>query len=811
MRSKAGLRMLRWFRWIGAWDAVGWLILVAGCCVSVVGAIAWATTVRSQERQSFGLEAAPVGSSVVTAVRRMDDLTIAADTLIEAKPNLTNTGFAAWYAGIGGARRYPGALGFGYVELVPAGGLAAYTRVVRGDPVPGFAAPGRSLRITPAGRRPTYCLIRLAVEGTLTRLIPGAGYDMCGVTQTSFLASPGTGRVKVVPALIPTVGQVLIVSAPVYRGGRIPGTPTARRAQTLGWIVGAFDVGSVLGTATAGDRNLSVSISRQDVSAPPSALRVASPGSLGLLTSVASIGPAPSPKSFTQRFTLDADGRWIVAVSRVPSWGWFSPTRQAIAVLVCGVLISLLVFVLVRVLAHGRAHALRLVAEKTDQLRYQAVHDALTGLPNRALILDRAQQLIARARRDRTQAAAMFLDLDNFKTVNDSFGHAVGDELLRAVALRISGVLREPDTVGRLGGDEFVVLVESEAHAARVELIAERLLEVLREPFQLESLGDGSISLSASIGIALGDRPTADALLRDADIALYQAKEAGKHRYSVFQQEMEATIHDRLLLEIELHEALARGEFFLEYQPTFDLADGTLTGAEALLRWRHPVRGVLSPDEFFPMAESTGLIVPIGQWALETACAQGRAWHDQGHRIDLSVNVSALQLDDREFAGMLAATLAATGFDPGSLILEITETVLMRDPHLVVDHLEQFKALGVRIAVDDFGTGYSSLAYLRQFPIDVLKIDKSFVSDIATSAESRALIHMLVQLAKTLSLHTVAEGVENAAQLARLREEDCDLGQGYHFAQPLDPSAMQSLLEAGRPLAGRDTSPAAVA
>ncbi len=618
---------------------------------------------------------------------------------------------------------------------------------------------------------------------------------MCAQGTGALLGSPASGRITALSAAIPSLGQILIVSAPVYRGGEVPATATARTAQMLGWITGVFNVGSVLGSAVANDHSLAVSVARVNASRFGSAATTAAKQTgPGRLTAVAKVGPAMSGTVFTRHFSLQADGRWVVTITEKPRWGTLSPTRQGIAVLTGGLLLSLLVFVLIQVLTRSRARALSMVAEKTDELQYQALHDDLTGLPNRALIIDRATQLLARTRRERTEAAAMFLDLDDFKTVNDTFGHAAGDELLRAVAARLSSVLREPDTVGRLGGDEFVVLVESDTRAAHPELVAERMLEILAEPFQLDALEHGPLSVTASIGIAVGTRASSDDLLRDADIALYEAKAAGKRRFAIFRQEMHATLHERLELEIDLHDALAADQLFLEYQPTFDLAAERLTGVEALLRWRHPSRGVIPPDKFIPIAESTGLIVPIGRWVLETACAQGRAWHAQGYPIDVSVNVSALQLDDPGFQDAVSAALITSGFDPASLILEITETTLMHEPELVTKRLGELKKLGIRIAIDDFGTGYSSLAYLQQFPVDELKIDRTFIDRIASSPESKTLIRTLVQLGKTLNLNTLAEGIETTAQLSQLREEDCDFGQGFLFARPLAVDAVSELL-----------------
>ena len=430
------------------------------------------------------------------------------------------------------------------------------------------------------------------------------------------------------------------------------------------------------------------------------------------------------------------------------------------------------------------------------QLSHQSLHDGLTGLPNRILALDRAQQMLARARRLQAPVAALFIDLDGFKHVNDTFGHAAGDELLRTVAARLMTVVREGDTAARLGGDEFVVLLEGSTLDAGPELVAERLLEVLREPYDLTDTLGRHLSVTASIGIALGVRDTADELLRDADLALYGAKAAGRNRYTLFESSMQVSSHDRLALEMDLAEALERQQLFLLYQPTFDLRTETVTGVEALIRWRHPTRGVISPVEFIPIAEDSGLIIPIGRWVLDQACRQGSIWHHAGHAIGMSVNVSARQLDDDGLIEDVRHALQESGLEAESLTLEVTETTLMRDAEAAVKRLVLLKELGVRIAIDDFGTGYSSLAYLRQFPADALKIDRSFIGGITTSKASAALIHTLVQLGKTLDIETLAEGIEDPAQLETLQRERCDHGQGFLFSRPLDVNAVEPFLNA---------------
>jgi len=458
-------------------------------------------------------------------------------------------------------------------------------------------------------------------------------------------------------------------------------------------------------------------------------------------------------------------------------------------------------------------------ARLLDQIRHQAVHDALTGLPNRALILDRAEQMLARARREHRPVAALFIDLDNFKDINDTMGHDAGDKLLRAVAARFSGVLRDSDTVGRLGGDEFVVLAEGVSLAAGPELVAERLQDVLREPFRVEGFEGVPLSVTASIGIAEGERANASDLLREADIALYRAKARGKNCSALFRPQMQSEVLDRLELEMDLRSALAREQYFLLYQPVFDLDQVSVCGVEALLRWNHPVRGVVSPDDFVPVLEDTGLILDVGHWVLREACAQAAVWHRAGLGLTMSVNVSMRQIETDAFLDHVEDALDHSGLDAGSLILEVTETTLMRDTEATVRRLKLLKDLGVRVAIDDFGTGYSSLAYLRRFPVDALKIDRSFVSGMADSTESSALIHTLVQLGRTLGIETLAEGIEEGWQLENLQREHCDLGQGFLFARPLEPGAVEELiaewnppgrvLEGGFPEPGADGAPPA--
>ncbi len=434
------------------------------------------------------------------------------------------------------------------------------------------------------------------------------------------------------------------------------------------------------------------------------------------------------------------------------------------------------------------------LTRRDEELSFLATHDPLTGLPNRTLILDRVKQMLARSARSQTPVAALFIDLDNFKSINDTLGHNAGDELLQAVAARLDGVIRDADALGRLGGDEFVVVSEDLSLAAGPELIAERLLEALAQPFKLGA-EQTRVTVTASIGIAGGERTSAEEFLRDADIAMYRAKWDGKHRYVVFDTAMQDTMQHRMELEMDLRDALKNDEFLLAYQPTFDLSDMSPNGVEALIRWQHPTRGLVQPDDFIPLLEETGMITEVGKWVLDEACYQGAAWRQAGYPIGMAVNVSPRQLDTDQLIGDIEDALSHSGLDPEALTIEITETTLMRNVEETAGRLAAIKQLGVRIAIDDFGTGYSSLAHLQRFPVDALKIDRSFISGLKQNAQGETLIHTLVQLGKALSIETFAEGIEQQQELSLLQGEDCDSGQGFLFARPLDIPTTEAFLQ----------------
>ena len=417
------------------------------------------------------------------------------------------------------------------------------------------------------------------------------------------------------------------------------------------------------------------------------------------------------------------------------------------------------------------------------ELAHQAMHDALTGLPNRALLYDRLGQALNRVGRHSAAVAVLFGDLDRFKLVNDSLGHGAGDTLLVAVAERLSNVLRSGDTAARFGGDEFVLLCEDVSGERQAITIAERIAAELDEPFIIE--GD-EVFVRTSVGIALATEPGArpEALIRDADAAMYRAKERGGGTYEVFDDQMRERAVRRMETENALHRALDRGEFVMHYQPIVQMATGALHGVEALARWQHPLRGLVMPGEFIEAAEETGLIIALGAWAFEAACRQSASW---GGDISMAVNLSARQCTHPDLAGTFGEILRRTGADPASVCLEITETALMEDVEVSTATLTALKELGLTLALDDFGTGYSSLRALQHFPVDVVKIDRSFIAPIEHDPQEAAIVAAVISLSHALGLRTVAEGIESVPQVDRLRALGCDLAQGFYFARPGPP------------------------
>ena len=449
----------------------------------------------------------------------------------------------------------------------------------------------------------------------------------------------------------------------------------------------------------------------------------------------------------------------------------------------------------------GTVLSLRILQQRKradDHIHHIAFHDDLTSLPNRLMLTQQLDHALSRHRRASMRLAILYMNLDRFKVINDSLGHEAGDVLLRQVADRLRARLREGDTVARVGGDEFVVLMENCGTAVDISACAQRLVGQLGAPYLLDQK-DCHVTLSVGISIFPADGSDSQSLLKAADVAMYRAKETGRNNYQYYVPSMNIHTLERLELESDLRRALERGEFFLHYQPKVEIASGLIIGVEALLRWKHPLRGLVPPLDFIPLAEETGLIVPIGEWVLATACARANHWQDRGlPKLSVAVNLSARQFADSMLLAKLTRIIHASGLDPTQLELEITESVVMANGECAVAVLDKLKSIGVQVAIDDFGTGYSSLAYLKRFPIDTLKVDRSFIRDIPANSGDMKITRAIIAMAHSLRLNVVAEGVETIEQLQFLRSLSCDAVQGYFLYRPLKEDEVADALRLNR-------------
>jgi diguanylate cyclase (GGDEF)-like protein len=439
----------------------------------------------------------------------------------------------------------------------------------------------------------------------------------------------------------------------------------------------------------------------------------------------------------------------------------------------------------------------RVVRHAEERVGYLAYYDTVTHLPNRHAFNERFEAMLREARENKQNLTLLFLDLDDFKVVNDTLGHHVGDFLLKAVAEHLSACIRQEDAVYRVGGDEFAMILPNVMDRENAVIVAEKFIRTLKRPLEVEG---HTLYVSASIGISMYPQDGADTttLLRNADAAMYSAKERGKNNFQHFSVEMHEKTSLRLALEGDLRLALERNEFEVHYQPIVALASGAVVAVEALLRWKHPEKGMISPNAFIPLAETTGLIVPIGEWVLRQACTDAHTWYDQGHEVQVSVNLSGRQFREEPLIDTILHILLETGLDPKMLMLEITESVLMEHAEATVARLYRLKDMGIYLSIDDFGTGYSSMTYLKRFPVAKLKIDQSFIRDIPDDSEDVAITTATIQMARGLKLPVVAEGIETQAQADFLRENGCELGQGYLFSRPINFTALMEYLKVSR-------------
>jgi len=631
-----------------------------------------------------------------------------------------------------------------------------------------------------------------------------AGRDPALATggAAALVAADG-GRYRIVaaqgPGFVP--GQELGGEAAVA-AGRARTTDTFVNTHVITGADGARRIGQAMRLDAAHD---SLVVYRESVLRPPGQRRqLTSTQAFSEIETVLYAGPAADPgqvvlatrtlpiPGYTVNHLVDVGAdKWLVVVAANRSLIGTLAAREPWLLLARGLILTVLVTALVEVLQRRRRYASAL------ELAHQAVHDALTGLPNRLQVADRLEQALARSSRTGSEVAVLFIDLDRFKLINDGRGHAAGDELLMAVADRLRQVVRGGDVVARFGGDEFVVVCEDQTAAFEASLVAGRILDALREPVVVDG---HEIFLSASIGIAMADGTgSPESLLRDADAAMYRAKEKGRARCEFFDATMRTEALDHLETQSALHRALERDELRVFYQPVVDLKSGAVAGVEALVRWEHPQHGLVSPASFVPLAEESGLIVPIGAWVLDQAAAQVACWRTRswGRNLTVSVNLSARQLRQPDLIPAVMSTLLESGTDPSLLCLELTETTFMEDARSHREALEGIKGLGVGLAIDDFGTGYSSLTYLKRLPVSVLKIDQVFVGGLGRDASDTAIVKSVIDLAHALGLVVVAEGVEDSDQVAHLRKLGCDLAQGYFFARPQPAEELEAFLDGG--------------
>ena len=773
-----------------AWVTLATVLAVGGTLAALLGARAVARSDADHARLAFHLASAEIAASLKQTIQHEEDLVVAAAAFVRSNPRASDADLAGWTESVFAMRRYPELQNIGFVALVPAHHLRAFEARL--------GAARRAPQILPAGTRPYYCLAVAGVARSRATRVP-PGIDYCALAPRLILARD-LGRAAYAPFAQGGV-TALAVETPVYRVRAVPKTTAGRRGALVGWL-GELLTPSVVLASALKSQSLAVS------------LRYDSPSSHVAFT-------RGRPPAGAQSTTIDlAAGRealgdrqegWTLRTFGQPAQGSVFANRNSLAALIGGSLLSVMVGLLMLLLSTGRMRALRELSRRNRELSHQALHDTLTGLPNRALVLDRAEQLLARAARQPTMlAGVLFIDIDDFKAVNDSLGHAAGDQLLSTVAQRLREAVREHDTVGRLGGDEFVILSELRPGEPTLELLADRLTGILRKPVPLPD-GTRTVSVTASIGVAVGRYASPDALLRDADLALYTAKASGKDRHVLY----DARTHEaqgRPGLEADLSAAIHTEQLFLLYQPIYALPSRELLGVEALIRWRHPQRGIIAPDEFIPLAEESGMIVAIGRWVLDEACRQAAGWAAGGLRVGVAVNVSAHQVGQHGFTADVRRALQESQIETSCLTLEITETAIMRNASAAREQLEQVKALGVRIAIDDFGTGYASLSSLQSLPVDILKIDRSFMPALSAGwgrelHRASELLHAIFGVGQALSLSVVAEGIEDQAQLHALEGMGCEIGQGYLLGRPTPPEGIKAL--AHRPDALRTASPAA--
>ncbi len=755
---------------------VALLCVAGGVVVSLLRAQAIAHSDANDTRRALRQSSTQIATTLKLALQHEEDLALGASTFFAGNPKATPTEFQKWAKWVRTLPRYPQLDRLGLVKIMPASQLAAYATLATHQgttPLGASAIGAEGFHVTPAGTRPFYCLSMAELARSAGDYAP-AGLDYCASSTALLLArDAGHTASASVGSGHDTAVEIL---TPVYRGPAPPKTPAGRMAAFVGWLNEVVLPGVMLENALRGHAGVDVR------------LRLRTSASDVIFSSGHPPADWPSETAnFRNGFALRVYG------SPPVSGMW--DDDGALALLIVGCLLSSLLGLLVYALGAGRA-PLPVQVKHDPQ---EDLYDTLTGLPNKELMLDRTERTLARASREpELLVGILFVNIDWLTDVNAKLGEAAGDQLLKIVAERLENVIREQDTVGRMGGDEFVVLVETAARGARLDSLARRMIDALHKPVALENFGP-SFHMTASIGVAFGRYEKADELLRDARVALNSAKASGKDRFALFNANMHSVVEGDGVLEADLNAALQNQQFFLLYQPIYDLATQKVVGLEALIRWRHPKQGVLMPADFIPLAEESGLIVPIGRGVLEEACRRAAAWNVAGHRVGVSVEVASAQLNRDGFATDVRRALQQSGIEPSLLTLEITEATVMRDTAATAARLAEIKQMGVSIAIDNFGTGYAYHSDLQRLPLDYLKVDRSSLAASDDEDYRSWLLEAILVLGRDLSLRVIAKGVETREQLTSLKAMGCSMAQGFYLSKPVPASAVASLLDADFP------------
>jgi diguanylate cyclase (GGDEF)-like protein len=773
------------------------LCLAVGVVASILAAQTVARDNATTARQAFPKTSSTITSSLKQGLQHDEDLIISASTFFAGSPTASARELSTWVKWARTLRRYPELQKLGLVALVRAPELAAYEARISGRPLkpplpvfktlrPRPAPPAAAgMRIIPAGKRGYYCLTAAELTRSHVKHAP-AGLDYCP-HMTALLPSRDSAVSLYTPAAAGH-SKGLAIDAPVYRGFAAPSGRLSRRGAFVGWMREVLVPGVVLDAALRDHPGYALGLRYKS-------------GSSNVAFS------SGTPQSAAQSRTINLHNGWVVtSFGPAPAGAGVLADGDAVAVLIGGLALSGLLALVILLLGSPRRVPAKVLAEPPSGLPREALYDPLTRLPNRALMLDRAERMLARAtRQSGLLVGALFIDIDWFKDVNEKLGQGAGDQLLKIVAERLENVVREHDTVGRLGGDEFVVLVESAARGVRLDSLARRVIEALHKPVELDGFGP-TFALTASIGVAFGRYATPEDLLRDAQLALHAAQAAGRDRYTLFNANMRSVIEGRGVLEIELNTAIQEKQFFLLYQPIYDLSTRKVAGLEALIRWQHPSQGVLPPEDFVPLAKETGLIVPIGRWALEEACSRAAAWNVAGHQLGISVKVSATQVNRDGFVTDVRRALQQSGVAPSRLTLEIAESTVMRDVAAATVRLEEIRQLGVRIAIDEFGNGYAHHSDLQRMPLDFLRVDTSRLAASDDDDYRSWLLQAILVVGRDLSLPVIATGIETYEQLTALQAMGCSMAQGFLMGKPTPAGAIEGVLNAGFPTADAPTS-----